>query len=401
MPLIACWAVQADRADGQALLQAVKGIATADSLITKEFAKDSLGSLTVGIIAGSQLVWTRSAGYADIQNRRLANRNTVYRIGSITKPFTAVMLLQLVASGRVKFSDPVEQFLPEVKQIASRPNGAAPFTFMQLATMTAGLAREPLEAGPFWSGPVSTWETTLLSALPHTRYASRPGTEYAYSNIGYAILGAALGRAVSTPYTEWQRSRVFNPLGMLRTRFEVDAAIASDLAVGYEVAGDGTVDSQTAAREARDGRGYKVPNGAIFTTVDDLARFVSFELGYGPDSVLKKSMLDEAFNSLTTAERVARSPYGLGFMSMSRDGYSYLGHSGAVAGYRASMYYDRARKIGVVVFRNVGGGKQNSDRLAVDILSMLAAKNEVDVPSNIDKRLAPVSLTLSLHRVIR
>ena len=170
-----------------------------------------------------------------MRTRRLANRNTVYRIGSITKPFTAVMSMQLVAAGKVRLSDPVERYLPEVRQIDSKPQGAAPFTFLQLATMTAGLAREPDEAGPFWTGPVSAWETTLLAALPHTRYISPPGSEYSYSNIGYAILGAALERLAGQPYVEWERSRVFTPLGMNRTRFGIDPTIASDVAVGNEV----------------------------------------------------------------------------------------------------------------------------------------------------------------------
>jgi CubicO group peptidase (beta-lactamase class C family) len=360
-----------------------------DSLVSAEFAKDSLGSITVGVIASSQLVWTRSVGFADMKARRLANRNTVYRIGSITKPFTAVMLMQLVAAGRVQLSDPVERYLPEVKQIGAKPQGAPPFTFLQLATMTAGLAREPDDAGPFWTGPVSAWEKKLLAALPHTRYTSFPGTEYSYSNIGYAILGAALARVAGQPYTDWERSHVFRPLGMERTRFEIDATIESDLAVGYQVNGDGTLDDQTAAQEARDGRGYKVPNGAIFTTVDDLARFVVFELGRGPDSVLARSMLDEAFGGTVATDAFMETGYGLGFMAMRRDNYpfpSFLGHSGSVAGYRAAMYYDRGMKLGVVVFRNVVGGEQDPARLAADILSLLATKKGADIQADIDRR---------------
>jgi hypothetical protein len=152
------------------------------------------------------------------------------------------------------------------------------------------------------------------------------------------------------------------------------------------VQGDGTLDDQTAALEARDGRGYKVPNAAIFTTVDDLARFVAFELGRGPDSVVARSVLDEAFGGLVATDRFLDTGYGLGFMAMSRDGYSYLGHSGSVAGYRASMYYDRPRKLGVVVFRNVGGGKQDPDRLAVNIFSLLSAKKVAEIQADIDTR---------------
>jgi CubicO group peptidase (beta-lactamase class C family) len=383
----ACYVLLADGATCQTLPgRVVSGIEAVDSLVSAEFAKDSVGSITVGVIAGSQLVWTRSVGFADMTTRRLANRSTVYRIGSITKPFTAVMLMQLVAAGRVQLSDPVERYLLEVRQIAGRPQGAAPFTFLQLATMTAGLAREPEEAGPFWTGPVSDWEKKLLAALPHTSYLSSPGTEYSYSNIGYATLGAALARVAGLPYVEWERSHVFKPLGMDRTRFELDPTIEADLAVGYEVRGDGTLDDQTAAREARDGRGYKVPNGAIFTTVDDLARFVSFELGRGPESVVPRAMLDEAFGGLVATDRFLGTGYGLGFMAMSRDGSSYVGHGGSVAGYRAAMYFDRPRKLGVVVFRNVGGGKQDANRLALDILSVLVAKRVAEIQADIDQR---------------
>ena len=384
---VACGTLLAKGAICQPLpARALKGIAAADSLVSAEFAKDSLGSITVGVIAGSQLAWTRSVGFADMRTRRLANRNTVYRIGSITKPFTAVMLMQLVASGRVQLSDPVERFLPEVKQIASKPRGAAPFTFLQLATMTAGLPREPEDVDRFSTGPVSGWEKKLLAALPLTSYKSSPGTEYSYSNIGYAALGAALARVAGQPYVEWERSRVFKPLGMNRTRFEVDPAIAADLAVGYEVRDDGTLDDSTAAQQARDGRGFRVPNGAIFTTVDDLARFVSLELGHAPESVLPKSMLSEAYGGLVATDRLLEMGYGLGFMAMSRDGYAFVGHNGSVAGYRASMYYDVPRSLGVVVFRNVGGGKADSDRLAVNILSMLATRKATEIQADIARR---------------
>ena len=130
-----------------------------------------------------------------------------------------------------------------------------------------------------------------------------PGTEYLYSNVGYATLGAALARVAGQPYVAWQRSHIVAPLGMTRTRLELDPTIEADLAVGYEARGDGTFDDQTAAQQAHDGRGFRVPNGAIFTTVDDLARFVSFELGHGPDSVLPKPMLDDAFGGLVATDR--------------------------------------------------------------------------------------------------
>lgn len=386
--LLACSVAAGRAAQGQLTGDAaVQHVAAIDSMVAAEFARDSVGSLTVGVVSGNALVWTGSHGYADMASRRLANRATVYRIGSITKPFTAVMLLQLVASGKVRLSEPVARYVPEVARLAHAPPGAAPFTFLQLATMTAGLAREPDEAGDFWSGAVSTWDEKVRAAIPHTRYISEPGTEFSYSNIGYAILGLALARVAGQPYIDWERTHVLEPLAMRRTRFEVDPSIAGDLALGYVMGRDGTLDAETAQRETRVGRGYKVPNGALFTTVDDLARFVSFELGHAPEQVLPHAILDEAFGGILASDRMLGSGYGVGFMSMRRGDYSYQGHSGSVAGYRAAMYFDRVRQYGVIVMRNVVGDKQETDRLAVDILSMLATAKRDAIQDDIDRRV--------------
>ena len=347
-----------------------------DSLAAAEFAKDSIGSITVGVVAGRDLVWTKSYGFANMATRKRAERNTVYRIGSITKPFTAVMLMQLEQAGKLRLADPVEKFFPEIRTVGGMPAGASPPTLLQLATMTSGLAREPREEGPFWTGPVSSWEQTLIAALPHTSYAYMPGTRFMYSNIGYAILGATLGRVAGVPYTAWERTHVLEPLGMTRTRFEIDPSIASDLATGYDVSRDGSIDSLTAAKEGREGRGYKVPNGAIFTTVDDLSRFVEFELGNGPESVLPTTRLDSAFGGLVASSAELGSGYGLGFMAMRREAFTFTGHSGGVAGYLSWMYFSRPAQVGVVVFRNVTGGKANGNRLAIDILSRLVESSK-------------------------
>src|SRR5689334_4264775 len=104
------FAFAASRAVAQAPRSIAPLIPRLDSLAAAEFAQDSIGSITVGVIRGSDLAWNRSYGYADMKGRRLADRHTVYRIGSITKPFTAVMLMQLVEAGKVRLSDPIERY---------------------------------------------------------------------------------------------------------------------------------------------------------------------------------------------------------------------------------------------------------------------------------------------------
>jgi CubicO group peptidase (beta-lactamase class C family) len=348
------------------LLSALKQV---DVLTSAEFAKDNLGSVTIGVVSEGKLIWTRSYGYADAERKIPARRETVYRIGSVTKQFTALMLLQLVEAGRVHFSDPVEKYFPEVNQIRDRFPLAPPITLIQLATHTAGIAREPDDSPTYTKGPVRDWEKTLIAALPRTKYAFEPGTRYYYSNIGYAILGAALSRAAKHPYVDYLAQHIFEPLGMSQTAFEPSDKIRPALAKGYDVQ-DGKADTATPEREQQ-GRGYKVPNGAMYSTVDDLARFVAFELGEGPTNVLKKAELEANFKRIITSNARLSSAYGVGFVIERKGELLVFGHGGTVAGYDALLAFERASKLGVIVLRNVSGGSFNSFELATQALDKL------------------------------
>jgi CubicO group peptidase (beta-lactamase class C family) len=342
-----------------------------DALAAAEFAKDNRGSATIGIVSGAELVWTKSYGYADMEQKTPATKDTVYRIGSITKQFTGLMLLQLVEAGKVRLSDPVEKYFPEVNKAQGRLAGAPPITLVQLATHTSGLGREPADLETYLKGPVSEWEKVMIAALPHTKYDFKPGARFSYSNIGYAILGAALRRSAGQPYVEYVHQKIFAPLGMTHTAFEPNEKIKPHLAKGYGGRG-GRVDAETPEREHR-GRGYKVPNGAMYTTVGDLARFLAFELGHGPESVLKKRTLAENFKRVNPMTGDLTSGYGIGFQVDRRGSLIAYGHGGAVAGYLAAAFVSRDSGVGVIVLRNVSGGPFNVSGLALQALETLAA----------------------------
>jgi CubicO group peptidase (beta-lactamase class C family) len=113
-----------------------------DSAAAEAVKCASCPSFTIGLVAKDGLTWTKSYGYADIGKQLPANAETVYRIGSITKQFTALMLLQLATNGTVHLTDPVEQYVPEIRLARDRTPNAPSITLVQLATHTSGLASE-------------------------------------------------------------------------------------------------------------------------------------------------------------------------------------------------------------------------------------------------------------------
>ena len=358
----------APRGDAE-LAHAVKAV---DALVAAEFEKDKLGSITVGVVHGRKLIWTRSYGYADIENKELATKDTVYRIGGMTVKFTALMLLQLVEEGKIAIDDPVAKYFPEIDTIRGR-DPETPVTFLQLANHTSGIANEP-DIATFVHGPVADWEKTLIAALPHTRFIAKPGARFAYSNVGYAVLGAALGRVAGDSYVSYVEKRIFTPLGMKHTSFAPNALITPLLAKGYVVTGE-KVDGTVPEREHQ-GRGYKVPNGAVYSTVGDLARFISFELGDGPVNVLRKQTLEQNYQRIVKLNEPGEMyGYGVGFQVMNCGEITVLGYGGTVAGYHARADFNWDAGVGFIVLRNVEGGDLHvaTRKLSCEALSLLAA----------------------------
>ena len=346
-------------------------IAKIDALAAAEHARDSIGSVTVGVVAAGALVWTKSYGYADMEAQTSADANTVYRIGSVTKSFTGLMLLQLVQDGKVAFGDPAHKYLPELDRVQKRPS--APVTLLQLATMRAGLPREPMNSRTHSRGPVADWEKALTAALEQTEYVTSPGTRYEYSNVGYAALGAALARAADVPYVRYVEQRILSPLAMRDSAFEPNENIGSRIATGYQIGRSGETSFAQSLRE-RGGRGYRMPNGGLYSTVGDLARWVSFQLGNGPDSVLSRKVLDESFDRLSWDSARASYGYGIGVSLLRRGRLAAFGHGGDVAGYIAEVRFDRKAQTGVIVLRSANGGRFDIRTLALDALDEVAGR---------------------------
>lgn len=353
----------------QSKLQAA--LAALDAQLAADFAKDGAGGASIGVIAGNKLAWTANYGYADMEAKRTPTSDTVYRIGSITKQFTALALLRQVEAGRMQLTDPLEKFVPEIRQLKARRDGWPAPTLLQVATMMSGIAREPgQECREHSVGAVAVWQQKVVGCLPLTSYAHEPGTQYLYSNIGYASLGLAVERAGGRPFTDQVMDGIVRPLGMTRTAWEPSGTLRDDLAHGY-TRRDGKPDRTQPDREL-EGRGYRVPNGNLFSTVNDLARFVMWELGAIEAPIIKPETQRFNYGRTYSANGSMTSGYGLGFMVTRRGDLVALGHGGSTAGFRASALFDPRSRTGVVVLRNAEGGPFDAGPVALRILQQVA-----------------------------
>ncbi|MCI0434194.1 MAG: beta-lactamase family protein [Gemmatimonadetes bacterium] len=338
--------------------------------IRADVEADGVGSIAVAVIVGDSVVWAHAFGWADRDRGIRADARTIYRTGSISKSITAVALMRQVERGRLSLEDPVVRWLPGFSELDGDPARIRTITLGHLASHTGGLIREP-ELDGAAAGPIADWESKVMASIPRTSLRTAPGEAYAYSNVGYGILGLTVSRAVSVPFMSLVTDDVFRPLGMTSSYFVVPASEWSRVAIGYANNTRGEIDTGLPARE-HEGRGYKVPNGGVYSTVGDLARFIALMSGALGDEVLR--------SGTRTAMLTSRNPdnsdngYGLGFqVNTDENGDRFASHGGSVAGYTAGIMFHPESRIGVALLRNYNTGRTNLETALRDLLRRLVA----------------------------
>ncbi len=250
-----------------------------ENQLRKDLRDDNIkGSISAAVVKEDKIIWSGAFGPIHQGGDRSADQHTIYRAGSIAKSFTAFLMMQLVQEGILDLEQSVETYLPEIRGLQGYSN-LTRFTFRQLASHTAGLIREPkLEKAD--AGPIVEWESKVLQAIPTTSFEFLPGERFGYSNIGYGILGFALSRAANEPFIEMVEERILKPLEMENSFYIVPGHKLENLAQGLGGGpfGDEPINLDGPKNEHR-GRGYKVPNGGLYSTPTDLGKFMICLMG--------------------------------------------------------------------------------------------------------------------------
>jgi CubicO group peptidase (beta-lactamase class C family) len=319
--------------------------------IESQMAYSGLPGLSIGIVHDQALLWSAGFGRASLAPARPAGPDTLYRIASITKLFTSTAILQLRDAGKLRLDDPIVQHLPWFR-IKAAPVDAPVATIRHLLTHTAGLPREA--GAPYWTDGNFPTAEQVRARLPEQQAALPTETEWKYSNLGLTLAGEIVAAAAGRPYADYVAGHILEPLGMRRTFVATPPADHPDLAAGYT--------RRLPARERRpapftDGRGI-TPAANMTTCVSDLARFAMLQFRDGPDGgaqVLKASTLRE-MHRVHWLEPDWEAGWGLGFRITRVKGKTYVGHGGALSGYRTILHLCPADRIGVIVLTNADDG---------------------------------------------
>lgn len=313
--------------------------------------------------------WTGSWGKSAQSASEPPTATTVFRAASVTKMFTGLMLLQLAERGRLRLSDPLEEYLPEFGAVRG-PNERARPTLVQLATMTAGLPPEVPNPGVNRELPPIDFERSVLAVIPQISFVAEPGVRFAYSNLSYALLGLACSRTAGSAYHEYVTREILKPLGMTQSGFGPTLGAVETLAPGYDLT-DGEIDAATPEKEHR-GRGYGLPAGGLYATVHDLGLFARFCME-GNEAVLTSASRELAYDGVVAADRDLNFGEGLSFAALRdlRGRHAAMGHFGIVSGYKCGLVFNRETKKALVVCMSLTRTADTTDlaREMIEIVS--------------------------------
>ena len=309
-----------------------------DELVAATQAEGRAPSLIAGVVRDGTLAHVTSAGETPAPDR-----DTQFRIGSITKSLTAALILGLRDEGRLTLDDPLGEHLPE---LAGAPAGVR---LRQLLGHCAGLQREP--DGDWWERSAGVGLAGLVAGVTDAKIAFPAYRRMHYSNLGYGLLGGVVERLSGTSWWQALSTRLLVPLGMQRTSYAPEDPFAR----GYVV----HPWQDRLREEPRHDAGAMAPAGQLWSTVADLARWAAV-LAYAPPggalnagTVLSPESVTEMATPVALSDLDGwTSGYGLGLQLWRSGERVFAGHTGSMPGYLAVVAVHRASHTGVVAFAN-------------------------------------------------
>jgi CubicO group peptidase (beta-lactamase class C family) len=306
--------------------------------------------LAWGVVIDGELVRTGNVGFADTERRRPVDADTVFRIASMTKSFTALAILMLRDEGKVELDAPASRYVPELAALAPATRDSGPITVRHLLTHTAGFP----EDNPWGDRQLAVSDEDLsrwlAAGIP---FSTATGSAYEYSNYGFAILGRVVTNVSGMPYRQFVNTRILAPLGMRSSVWEAKEVPAERLAAAYRREA-GVLRPETPLADGAFGS-----MGGLFTSSRDLARWVALMLAAYPPRdapeqapALRRSLREMqqgagGYPTLLARRAASGAPlevwtnlYGYGVrVGATCELGAVVGHSGGLPGYGSNMIW--------------------------------------------------------------
>jgi serine beta-lactamase-like protein LACTB len=336
LPVLAALLLEAPTAPAPRI-EATQAAAFLD-VVSAAVREQGIPGLSAAVAVDGEVVWTGGFGEADVENHVPARSETVYRLASLSKPITAVAVLQLAERGRLDLDADIRTYVPAFPPKPWR------VTARELLAHLGGIRHYQGDEFGSTRRYVSLLEG--LDVFKDDPLAHEPGTAYLYSTHGYTLLGAAVEAVSGRRFADYLHDNVFVPAGMLSARDDDARAILENRAAGYYRTPDGRLVNSLPADTS-----YKIPGGGLVASAPDVARFAMALLdGRLVRTETRAQMLTR---QKTRAGRVLG--YGLGFSLGDQDGHLEVWHSGAQQRVRNMLYLWPDRRTAVVLLANLEG----------------------------------------------
>ena len=359
--------------------------AEVDTIVADEMAGQKIPGAVVGVVIDGELAYAKGFGVSNIDKKTKPDEDTVFRIGSISKSFTGLAALSLRDEGVIDFDDPLVKYVPEAAGLVYPTRDSAPITLRHLLMHTSGLPRE--NPAVLRGTPA---EAEMLKALAGLALENAPGSTHVYSNLGYALLGLALGRAAGTSWHDVVKKRVLEPYGMKGAVLAQKEVPIERMASGYMRFPPGEIKPAPLLDLGSDN-----PGGGLFASLRDMSRYVTAQLAAYPprsgpeDGMLRRSSLREAHSggaasffrvllaytpkkgeSLVNA---AADSYAFGWTARRTCAYDDLvWHTGGLAGYSSDVRFLKDRGVGIIAFTNLFPAEGEAANISVRVMRALA-----------------------------
>lgn len=320
-----------------------------EQMVQEELQKNGAPGAAVAIEQDGKVVFAKGFGFADVENKVSFTAQTVSRIGSISKTFTALALMQLVEQGKVKLDDEVQVYVP------SFPKKSAPITIRQLLGHQGGIRH--YKGDEMLSAKHYDTVEAALAIFKDDPLVAEPGTKYSYTTYGYNLLSRVVEAASGLSFGEYLQQRIFTPLGLKQTYLDDPAQLIAQRARYYTKRQPGPLRNAPAVDQSN-----KWGGGGLVSTVEDLLRYAA---SYDKQTLLKGETIKLMFTPQNTRDGKPTT-YGLGWTNALEDGRQRIEHTGGSIGATSALalYPDQKTKIAVLVNNDFFTGPAIRTRVA-------------------------------------